>query len=261
VLSSFLLLAIPIFIISLPSAYADSSSSSSDSSASSSPTINTCRDKMVDELSKVHDDFRSYVFGSRLDRDGKFSVLTGGNVDAERRGILTATGRLTSELVPPLVESYRVLRCRSFTVCKVVSASMEKKGGAVTVRPLGCGEQTIDRYKECYLANDQDQSGSPLSDQMSLSSYCDQTVTDSLAMERRLLQMVVAYDAGYRSFLQLAGMIEWLESKLTNEVLYPFRDMVNLLGRLHQIPCFIGQCDYPDISNFSASSLPSGPTP
>jgi|GEM_PF-1278676 len=225
------------------------------------PSIQTCRDRLVNELSQVHDEFRSYVFGSRKDRDGKYTIFTGGYALAERKGIFETKGRLTSELVAPLVESYRVLRCRSLAVCADMAGSFGQQGGNITVRPLGCAAQDLTRYDECYLAGNS--SSGPTggagmtADTVQLATYCNQLAEDSLTLERRVLQLAVAYDSGYRSMLQLAGMIDRLQQDLPKYVLYPLRDMIGLLGRLHQIPCFIGQCDFPDTSALESSSSSS----
>jgi hypothetical protein len=56
----------------------------------------------------------------------------------------------------------------------------------------------------------------------------------------------VAYDSGYRSLLQLSGMVDWMLEGFPTETVKAVSDMVNMLGKLHQIPCFIGQCDNPD---------------
>ncbi len=210
-----------------------------------------CRNKLAGELSKVHDEFRSYIFGSRLDAEGTFTVLTGGHADAERKGIFETQGRLTSELVPPLVESYRALRCRSYTICAVLRESVGVKGGEVTVRPLGCAEQTVPRYAECYLAEPQSTFTASQNDEDDLRKYCGQMVEDSLQFERRALQLAVAYDSGYRASAQIAGMIDWVQVEFPGYVLKPLRDMVGLLGKLYEIPCFIGQCDYPDTSGIA----------
>jgi hypothetical protein len=220
-------------------------------------SVNGCRDRIVTELSKLHDEFRSYVFGSREDRDGNVTLVTGGRMsggsasaDEARAGILETKERLTSELIAPLVESYRVLRCRTMNVCSVLRESLGQKGGDITVRSLGCAKQDLTRYEECYLAGGaaagpDDDTGTGKND-TELMQYCADLGQDSLAFEERVLQLAVGYDTGYRSAAQLAGMMDWVREEIpASYVLQRLRDMVNLLGRLHQIPCFIGQCDHP----------------
>src|SRR3989338_5500277 len=220
-------------------------------------TSQTCRNRIVNELSQTHDEFRSHIFGSRKDRDGKFKVLTGGEVSEERLGILETKGRLTSELVAPIVESYRVLRCQDVAICETMAQSIGMKGGLLDVRPLGCAQVTVSRYDECYLAGDDTSDAGMNDDAVTLAGYCNQMIEDSLRLERRVLQLAVAYDSGYRATMQFAGMIDCLTRELPRYVMEPVRDMINLLGRLHQIPCFIGQCDFPDNSGLSSTSKSS----
>ena len=213
-------------------------------------SVNHCRDRIVTEMSSLHDEFRSYVFGSRTDRDGKITLLTGGNTSEERKGIFETKERLSSELIAPLVESYRVLRCRTMNVCSVLRESMGENGGDITVRSLGCAKQELTRYEECYLAGGStaspgDTNGNQESN-IALMRYCADLGQDSLRFEERVLQLAVGYDTGYRSTAQLAGMMDWVQEEIpASYVLQRLRDMVNLLGKLHEIPCFIGQCDYP----------------
>jgi hypothetical protein len=169
-----------------------------------------------------------------------------------RTGILETKERLTSELVAPLVESYRVLRCRSMTVCQTMLDSLQTKGGNTKVQPLGCTLQTVKRYDECALAGGGSSSSSAseagegrLEEADQLQAYCEEMVSDTLQFEQAALRLAVAYDAGYRSMFQLAGMMDWMQQDIALSTLEPIRNMVGLLGKLHQIPCFAGQCDVP----------------
>lgn len=214
-----------------------------------------CYQRMASELTVRHDEFRSRLFGSRRDPAGDFAVLTGGQTDAERKGIFETKRRLTSELIEPLVESYRVYKCRSLAVCKVLEESYAKSapaGDPLNVDLLGCAPETLTRYPECYLAGTAGSIGAPdaelQADAVSLSERCDNLVTKTLAAERAALRLAVAYDTGYRSLLQVAGMMEWMLSSFPVQAVKAVSDMVNMLGKLHQIPCFITQCDNPERS-------------
>lgn len=212
------------------------------------PTAGTCRTRVVRELTAIHDEYRAHVFGTRVDRDGKNSVLTGGFSDQPQVGILETQQRMTSELVGPLVDSYRVLRCRSLTICEIMTRSINAKDTDTTVRPLGCVEVTRPLYGECYLsgtpAPDEPGTAGSLGDSFQLEAFCKQVVSDTLTYEQSALGLAVGYDTGYRSTLQIAGMMDWMQEDLVTSSLEPIRNMVNLLGKLYQIPCFIGQCDY-----------------
>lgn len=223
-------------------------------SAGSTVPVDLCLKRVVTEIVKVHDEERAHVYGSRADRNGTFTVLTGGSYDQEVQGIFETKGRLTSELVPPLVQSYRTLRCKLVAVCEVLSSSLQAQTGTMTVHTLGCEPITLPRYPECILAVDDLSTpvSASLSDVTTLKTECATLVTQTLASERSALRLAVAYDSGYRAMLQFAGMMEWMLHDLSTTAIAPVRDMVNMLGRLHQIPCFIGQCDNPDTSNLGS---------
>ena len=201
------------------------------------PSKAACRDRVVSELGAVHDEFRGRMFGARRDSAGKISVLTGGSSAEAHPGILETKGRLTSELVTPIVESYRAYRCRSIDVCTMMEKSMDATTATITVRSLGCEPETMPRYTECAAP------AVGLSDKITLISECGFIVDDSLMAERAALRLAVSYDSGYRATLQLGGMIEWMQQDLPSQAIRPLRAMINMLGKLHEIPCFIGQCD------------------
>ncbi len=214
-------------------------------------TTTACYEQVSKAMSGVHDEFRAVVFGSREDNDGKFTVLTGGFSQAEHVGILETRERLSSELVEPTVESYRVLRCRMSAVCEAMKASYEVSGGStLTVKQLGCSDQTGRSFDQCSFK----ESGMTQQDVTNLATECKRLVIKSLETERAALHLAFSYDSGYRALLQLSGMVDWFQGDFPDEVLKPIRDMVNLLGKLHEIPCFIGQCDRPDTSVLSSSS-------
>ena len=206
-------------------------------------TKDGCRDRVVKELGIVHDEFRARIFGSRKDADGKFAVLTGGFSAQRQKGILETKKRLASELVTPVVESYRTYRCRSVAVCSVMNRSFADVPGTYKVHPLGCESQDLSSYDECDFKGTGGQT-----DITSLTQECGTMVDDSLKAERAVLRLALSYDAGYRAALQLGGMIDWMQMDLPNAALKPIRDMIGMLGKLHEIPCFIGQCDKPDTS-------------
>lgn len=203
-----------------------------------------CTTSFQADLVQIHDTYRSVLFGSRENRDGAFEVLTGGFTDKARRGIFETQRRLTSELVAPLVESYRVYRCRSLDVCTLLSQSFGTQGGQTDVQPLGCAKQTVTRYPQCFFGPD---SPSPAlaSDTTGLLRQCQTILEQTLRAEQSVLKLAVGYDAGYRSLLQMAGMMDWMLEGFPTAALKAISEMVSMLGKLHQIPCFIGQCDNP----------------
>ena len=209
------------------------------------PTADTCRAKIGDEFAKIHDEYRAHIFGARKNaKVSGFSVLSGGYASSEMKGILEAKGRMSSELVQPLVKSYRTLSCKMLEVCRALSDSLYTKDAMLQVDVLGCEPVQVPRFAECSLVGDASISNS-YEAAISIQSECDSIVGDTLAAERAALKTAVAYDSGYRSLLQFAGMMDWMQDHLSEQALRPLRDMIGLLGKLHQIPCFIGQCDNP----------------
>jgi len=208
------------------------------------PSPQQCSDRMQSELTNVHDTYRSVLFGSRKTASGSFEVLTGGFTDQERKGIFETKRRLTSELVSPIIESYRVYRCRSLGVCALVTDSFLQKGGDADIHLLGCRSVTAPRFEQCYFGSDETRAGSP-AELTSLVNQCQTILEQTFKTEESVLRLAVAYDAGYRSLLQMAGMMDWMLEGFPTAALKAVSSMVNLLGKLTQIPCYIGQCDNP----------------
>lgn len=204
-----------------------------------------CRGRVVKELGATHDEFRAHIFGARRDRAGGVTVVTGGSADAPVVGVLETKGRLSSELIAPVVDSYRVLRCRSTAVCLAMQRSFDGGRGPLTIEPLGCMPTTVPIFNECRLAGSD---ASLQQTQQALIDACATLVGRSLKAERAVLTAALSYDSGYRATVQIGGMIDWMQQILPSAAIKPIRDMLSLLGKLHEIPCFIGQCDRPDTS-------------
>lgn len=212
----------------------------------------SCRARVIDELGTLRDDFRAHVFGSRQYASNKFELLTGGPAASAITGILETKGRLTSELVTPVVESYRVLQCRMNAVCNAMNQSFAVAGNtSLTLKQFGCTDRSAGSFSECSF-KDRPFTQKEFDD---LAKECARLVDTSLEAERSVLRLAFSYDSGYRSMLQFAGMIDWFQGDLPRETMLPLRDMVKMLGKLHEIPCFIGQCDRPDTSAIGPPKL------
>ncbi len=232
-----------------------------------------CTRRIVSELATVRDEYRSHVYGSREQKDGSgAAILVGGTVPETQTGIFATKKRMTSELVQPLVESYRTLRCDMLSVCSAMENSLymlpipdeqpsseenssedideedededvdDEDDVTLAIRVLGCKPQKIEAYDQCMFAGKNLQG-----DALIMRNSCAQLVKDTLEFERASLRLTTAYDANYRSLLQTSGMLDWMihnssvdDGKGTFIIV---RRMINLLGKLHQIPCFSGQCD------------------
>lgn len=216
-----------------------------------------CKARVEAALLREHDIYRSHLFGSRLDNDGKIMSKTGGEVDKVRKGIFETRRRLTSEFINPAVEAYRAYRCRNLMICRNMALSFNDPGDAPgdltrMVRILGCEPQRMTAYEECRfgVAGSQE-------DVTRMTDYCLQTVNDTLAFERDALKLAAAYDAGYRALLQFSGMVDWMMKDMPTRNFMPLRGMVNMLGKLYQIPCFTSQCDLPDNKDLDIPGIPS----
>ncbi len=107
------------------------------------------------------------------------------------------------------------------------------------------------RYNECYFAGTPNENAKLQSEATGVVRNCQQLADETLQAERAVLRLAVAYDSGYRALLQLAGMVDWMLQGFPTEVVKAISVMVNMLGKLHQIPCFIGQCDNPNTDDLT----------
>ena len=207
--------------------------------------IGPCRQRMVSELTAVHDTYRSVLFGS----DGsaasfppQFPVKTGGSTGLRRRGIFETRKRLAYELVGPALDAYEFYRCESLAVCETMSQSFQ---GDVTktstIKVLGCAPlPSQPLFPECAFAGTEFIAHIPL-----LESECRKMVDQTLGFEQSVLKLSFAYEAGQRAGLQELGMLDAAFSKLPDRAFLPLRLMMNLLGKLKKIPCILTQCDAP----------------
>src|SRR5690606_3030503 len=120
----------------------------------------SCTREVVETRRMLHDEYRSGVRGSAGSTviAGDASVIrTGGIVSDGRNGLFEPKYRLASELVGPLVESYRVLRCNALAVCAVLDESFAIGGapaqaGATTmVQPPGCAAREMPKLTQCAV--------------------------------------------------------------------------------------------------------------
>lgn len=151
-----------------------------------------------------------------------------------RRGIFETKKALTSELIPPLTQSVRALRCRLAAVCE---ASV-RKTGTTTVQTPGCIELPVDPMPACQFGD------TAKAGQVGIMrGYCRQVASHLLDQEKELLKLAVTYDASYRSALQFAGNFDLFLKEFRVSLLTPIRQAVSLLGQLNRIPCYSSQCD------------------
>lgn len=205
-----------------------------------------CREQVFTEMQNEFDAYRRVVFGSTgsaLTDSGGTVLKTGGTMfEGDLPGIFETKHRLTSELIEPLTESYRTLRCRSLSVCEALEKSIMAEGSSqtITIQTLGCEPIERPLFSECGLAD-----GSPQVNIAELKTFCRSAVAEGLQYERSALKTAVAYDSSYRSLLQFTGMFDAFLKEAPVSTFTALRQMAGLLGKLHQIPCFSAACDLP----------------
>ena len=160
-----------------------------------------------------------------------------------RRGIFGTRGVLTSELIPPLTQSFRALQCRTYSVCEAVARSLtgEKPvNGMYMIKIPGCRELPVHAPTSCTSSD-----GGALSvfARGSAMTSCSPMVEALLARESEMLTLSVTYDAAYRSLLQFAGTFDDFLSVFRLDLLRPIRQSLPLLQQLGRIPCFLSQCN------------------
>lgn len=152
-----------------------------------------------------------------------------------RRGILETRKALTSELIEPITQSLRALRCRLLISCYAVQNSDRSDGGAIPVRVPGCFAVEISPIDACIIPNE--------AVVLETVRLCYLDAESLLARESAVIEAVVAYDAAYRALAQFAGVFDGLFSDLRNPLLVPMQTAIRVLSKLQTIPCFLSQCN------------------
>lgn len=177
------------------------------------------------------------------------TTLTDGQIDAasevdrltgvrSRRGLFEIRHASTSELIPALTQSIRALQCRLSAICLSVDKSRETSDLTVTVDAPGCVSMSFPRFAGCAFTEKANPALPP-----DITARCLDSADALLNREISLLNMLVAYDAGYRSLLQFAGAFENFANTLRFPLVRPLWDAASILGQIDRIPCFISQCD------------------
>ncbi|MBI3336969.1 hypothetical protein HYZ98_05420 [Candidatus Peregrinibacteria bacterium] len=155
-----------------------------------------------------------------------------------RRGIFEIRHTSTSELIPALTQSIRAFQCRLAAICLTIQQAPTEVGPLTKVQPAGCMQMSFPTFTGCAFT---EKTNPALPTDMY--ARCLESADALLSREISLLEMTVAYDAGYRSLLQFAGAFENFTNALRFPLLRPLWDAATILGQLDRIPCFISQCD------------------
>ena len=162
-------------------------------------------------------------------------------------GIFETKRTSTSELIPYLLHSIRALDCRLKTLCEISRLSETESGSEPepvdisSIQVLGCIEFTeAQTWPECHFESNPDARNI---DQGDTRSYCESITQQLMDREMQLLKLVVEYDAGFRSLLQLAGNFDIFLREFRWPLSVTVRQAVELIGQLGRIPCFLSSCD------------------
>lgn len=168
-------------------------------------------------------------------------------------GIFGVRRRLTSELVPHIAQAYRSFECRIEGICDLLRLSElhdEHTPQSVTVKVLGCEDIPSTTFPSCHLQTE----STPTTTQGDIRQYCDTMVATLRERETQVVKLVVEYDAGYRSMLQLSGILRSFLGEMRGTVLGSLRNATDLITSLGRIPCFTGSCDDATDALINASS-------
>lgn len=202
--------------------------------ASSSSSSSSTSSVVVDEWRSLSDGYLSTTW---------YNPLIDSQSDLPpRTGIFETRRRLSTELVPYIAQAYRSFDCRLDEICRLLELSdtvADTTPQNVTVTILGCNSVETKTIVECHLPSNHQTNVT----QGELRSYC-RTMTDALrTREIALTKEIVEYDAGYRSLLQLSGIMRGFLESMRGTVLGSLRSAASLLTTFSRMPCFIGACD------------------
>lgn len=152
-----------------------------------------------------------------------------------RRGILEIRKALSSELIPSVLQAVRASQCRMKAQCLAALFSDEAAANItdITVQPDGCIEFVLPVFDACRVTT--------------LSTFnqgsCTAQAEAIMDREARMLELLFAYDASYRTLMQFAGTFEGFLADFRFPLLQPLWQMVRTLGQFDNLPCFLAECN------------------
>ena len=191
-------------------------------------------------------------FGNNDDMDANTAQDLLGNIPAIHLGIMETQKANTSDLLPPLLQSFRAFQCRIESICGLVEQSISKKKSQtdpVKVHLPGCKEITFEPLLSCQLAAE-DAPGKTaayptISDEAFIRSYCSPVAQKMIDYHESQLSYLAHYDAAHRSIRQLAGYLDPLIDALSFPLLTPLRQIATFFSNWSRVPCFLSYCANP----------------
>ncbi|MBI3618716.1 hypothetical protein HY213_01635 [Candidatus Peregrinibacteria bacterium] len=165
-----------------------------------------------------------------------------------RRGIFETKGVLTSELVPPLTQTFRALSCRVRAVCdaatRAVHGERPSAEGIYLIQTPGCRIIPVAALPACtFIPNVPKELTIDFGTAADIAASCEPVANQLLDREAQLLTLAVTYDAAERSLLQLAGNFDQFTLLFSIDLLHPIEQSMTLIEQLSRIPCFLAQCN------------------
>lgn len=160
----------------------------------------------------------------------------------EQKGLLQTQQALTSDLLPPLLQSFRALQCRTASLCQAARLAVAPTGGAgggnIRVAVPGCEEIEVPPLPNCIA--------SPLmsyEDPMELPRFCAAARDELVQFEEGNLLSLGHYDASHRTLRQFAGYLEPFLQFVSFPFVAPLRQVTSFLGQWSaEVPCFLPYC-------------------
>ncbi|MDD4319596.1 MAG: hypothetical protein PHW10_04720 [Candidatus Peribacteraceae bacterium] len=168
---------------------------------------------------------------------------TGIDPSEGRTGILQTQRALTSDIIPPLLQSFRAFQCRALTVCEAAdkATGSPKKDGdsasqsslqAIGCRPMDPAPLPLCRPTPVWT----------FVDTVAMRSYCAPVAEELIRYEESLLGYLAHEDAAHRSLRQFGGNFEPILRMLDFSFLTPLDQASQFLGRFSRLPCFLPYC-------------------
>lgn len=177
-----------------------------------------------------------------------------------RPGILETQEALTSDLLPPILQSFRAFQCRVTAVCKAASLAVQWPAGDESIQERGKDEPTtaldndflsVDITGCLDLEVHLPRSCQPTPrttflksymDAAVVRTYCQPTAQSLLQYEEAQLSFLAHYDAAHRTLRQFAGYLEPFLASVRFPFLSPIRQDAQFFNTWNRIPCFLPFC-------------------
>jgi len=157
-------------------------------------------------------------------------------------GVLETQQATTSDLLPPILQSFRAFQCRIAAVCKAASQAFVAEGtDPITVSVPGCIDQEIPSLTSCRPSPT-----TTFMDTIMLHAnaitFCQPIGEAMVSYQQAQLPFITHLDGAHRTLRQFAGYVEPLMSAASFPFLTPIQEAANFLKQWTRVPCFLPLC-------------------